>query len=158
MKAARQSPASDPEVVARAAAGDPLALRALYDAGRPLVHRVARSFAGLGADDVDDVVQETFVRAFRHLDKLQEPSRFVPWLLTIARNRALSRLARRQADAATVSEFGREAEAHLEFDAPPPDLEAELELDVVRRVIGSLPEGPEKETVQLFYVDRKSVV
>jgi RNA polymerase sigma-70 factor (ECF subfamily) len=145
----------DVELVARAVAGDPIALRSLYDAHRPDVFRVARGFAGLGADDVDDVIQETFVRAFRHLGKLQQHARFLPWLLTIARNRALSRLARRQAEAVTAAEFGREAEAHLELEAEPPDTEAELELDVVRRIIASLPEGPEKETVHLFYVEGK---
>ena len=30
-----------------------------------------------------------------------------------------------------------------------------MELDVVRRVIDSLPEGPERETVHLFYVEGK---
>lgn len=153
--AARPHHAPAPELVARAAAGEPVALRALYDAHRPDVYRVARSFGGLGSDDVEDVVQESFVRAFRHLGKLQQHARFLPWLLTIARNRSLSRLARRQADAATATEYGREAEAHLEVESGPPDLEAELELDVVRRVIASLPEGPEKETVHLFYVEGK---
>lgn len=141
------------ELVARAVAGDHAAHRALYDAHRADVFRIARSFAGLGDDDVEDVVQETFVRAFRHVAKLEQHGRFLPWLLTIARNRAISRLAQRQTAAAIAADFGREAEAHLEVEAEPPDPEAELELDVVRRVIASLPEGPEKDTVHLFYVE-----
>lgn len=155
MKDGRQKGTPDLDVVARAAAGDPAAHRALYDAHRPDVFRLARSFGGLGSDDVEDVVQETFVRAFRHLGKLQQHARFLPWLLTIARNRALSRLARRRAESATAAEFGREAEAHLELESEPPDTQVELELELVRRVISSLPEGPEKETVHLFYVEGK---
>lgn len=151
----RQKGTPDLDAVARAVAGDPAAQRALYDAHRPDVFRVARGFGGLGYDDVEDIVQETFVRAFRHLGKLQQHARFLPWLLTIARNRSLSRLARRQAEAATAAEFGREAEAHLELEAEPPDTQVELELEVVRRIISSLPEGPEKETVHLFYVEGK---
>jgi RNA polymerase sigma-70 factor (ECF subfamily) len=147
----RQLPGLD--VVARAIAGERSAQRALYDAYRPDVFRIARSFPGLGADDVDDVVQETFVRAFRHLAKLERHGRVLPWLLTIARNRALTRLSRRQAESAANAEFGREIEVHVESERAPPDPEAELEVDVVRRVIASLPEGPEKDTVQLFYVD-----
>jgi RNA polymerase sigma-70 factor (ECF subfamily) len=145
----------DPALVARAAAGDHAAHRELYDACRPDVFRVARGFAGLDADDVDDVIQETFVRAFRHVARLEHHGRFLPWLLTIARNRALTRLARRKSEASTAAEFGREAEAHLEVELEPPTAELELELDVVRRVIASLPEGAEKETVQLFYVEGK---
>ena len=150
-----QRAAPDPEVVARAARGDQAAHRALYDAHRPDVFRIARSFPGLTAEDVDDVIQESFVRAFRHLPKLQQHSRFLPWLLTIARNRAISRLGKRRAEANAAVEFGREAEVHLDVEAEPPDLEAGMELDVVRRVIDSLPEGPERETVHLFYVEGK---
>lgn len=144
-----------PEVVVRAAGGDPVALRELYDAHRPDVWRVARSFAGLRSDDADDVVQETFVRAFRHLAKLKQPGRFLPWLLMIARNRSLTRLAKRQTESTVKTEFGREAEVHLEVEALQPEPDSELELEVVRRVIDSLPEGPEKETVHLFYVEGK---
>lgn len=146
---------SEAEVIARAVAGDASAQRALYDAYRPDVFRIARSFTGLTPDDVDDVVQETFVRAFRHLGKLEQRERFLPWVLTIARNRAISRFARRQAEAVAAADFGRHAATHIEVETEPPDPEAELELDVVRRVIASLPEGPEKETVHLFYVEGK---
>lgn len=152
MEGAPQKTSPDPQVVARAAAGDRGACRALYDAYRPDVCRIAKAFPGLGSEDVEDVIQETFVRAFRHLPKLEKRAQLVPWLLTIARNRAISRLARLQARAAATAEFGREAAVHLEVEAAPPDPEADLEVDVVRRVISSLPEGPEKETVQLFYV------
>ena len=34
-----------------------------------------------------------------------------------------------------------------------PALQLELEVDVVRRLIDELPEGPEKDTVRLFYVE-----
>lgn len=146
-----------PEVVVRAAGGDPVALRELYDAHRPDVWRVARSFPGLSTDDADDVVQETFVRAFRHLAKLNQPGRFLPWLLMIARNRSLTRLTKRQTENTVKTEFGREAEVHLEVETlpPAPAPDSALELEVVRRVIDSLPDGPEKETVRLFYVEGK---
>ena len=45
----------------------------------------------------------------------------------------------------------------MEVELEPPDLEAELELDVVRKVIASLPDGAEKETVQLFYVEGEAL-
>jgi RNA polymerase sigma-70 factor (ECF subfamily) len=40
--------------------------------------------------DAEDVVQDAFVKAVDRLDECREPSRFVQWLLTIVRNRALS--------------------------------------------------------------------
>lgn len=144
----------DAEVVARAAAGDARAYRQLYDKYRPLAWRVARGFGDFDRDDVDDVVQESFVRAFRSVGALKDRARFGPWLLTIVRNRSLSRLARRRAASEMADELEREAES-AEAEAHPLDDTAEAELEVVRRVIAELPDGPEKETVHLFYVEGK---
>lgn len=143
----------DAALVARATAGEVAAQRAIYDKYRPPVSRVARSFAELDADDVEDVVQESFVRAFRGLARLQDPERLGPWLLTIARNRALTRLARRRARQEVAEDLKREAEALGEGVAEMPDPEAGIELQLVRRIIAEMPEGAEKETVQLFYVE-----
>jgi len=49
---------------------------------------LARFLAGAGADsgDVDDLVQETFIRAFRSLDGWRGEAAFRSWLLSIASN------------------------------------------------------------------------
>lgn len=145
----------DAPLVARAIGGEKPAFRALYDRYRPAVHRVARGFGDLDADDVEDVIQETFVRAFHHLKGLKEPSRFGPWVLTIARNRCLSKLSRRKSGEQMNEDFGREAEVLADAQSTMPDPGADAELEVVRRIIAELPEGPEKETVWLFYVEGK---
>ena len=143
----------DAAQVAAALRGEPGGHRALYDRHRQAAWRVARGFADFDADDVEDVVQEAFVRAFRSLAKLKEPARFGPWLLAITRNRSLSRLARRRAGGELADELTREAEVAASEARPDPDPEAGAELELVRRLIAELPEGPEKETVQLFYVE-----
>jgi RNA polymerase sigma-70 factor (ECF subfamily) len=143
----------DAALVGRAIAGDRGAFRALYDRHRPAVHRVARAFASLDADDADDVVQDAFVRAFASLAKLADPGRFGPWILTIARNRALSRLERRRAVDKLSDDLSRESEALAADVTALPEPGHEAELDVVRRVVDELPEGPEKETVRLFYLE-----
>jgi RNA polymerase sigma-70 factor, ECF subfamily len=145
--------AEDAAAVQAAARGDRAGHRALYDRHVAAVRRLARGFAALDPDDVEDVVQDAFVRAFQNLGKLEEPGRFGPWVLAIARNRALSRLARRRAGAELAEELTREAEALAEAETGLPDPGAEAELEVVRRVIAELPDGPEKETVRLFYVE-----
>ena len=145
--------AGDGQLVARARAGDERALRSLYDRWRPSVFRVARSFDHLDRDEVEDVVQDTFVRAFQRLDSLAESARFGPWILTIARNRALTRLARRRKAADLADELAREAAVQCEEAAAAPAPSREAELEVVRTVISELPEGPEKETVRLYYVE-----
>ncbi|GEJ56421.1 RNA polymerase sigma factor [Anaeromyxobacter diazotrophicus] len=139
-------------LVERAVAGDPAALRALYDRHRPAVHRLARGFAELDPDEAEDVVQETFVRAFRSLARLADRARFGAWLLAIARNRALTRLARHRASRQLAEELAQEPEAAAP-EAEPLEEGVAAEVEVVRRVIAELPEGAEKETVRLFYLE-----
>lgn len=40
-------------------------------------------------DEAEDLLQETFLTAFRTLDRLQDPARFRSWLLQIAHNKAI---------------------------------------------------------------------
>jgi RNA polymerase sigma-70 factor (ECF subfamily) len=150
------APPGDPEdaaLVARALAGERGAFRALYDRHRPAVQRLAYAFASLDRDDAEDVVQDAFVRAFGNLARLEQPGRFAPWLLTIARNRALSRISRRRASERLEDDLSRDAETLAQSVTTLADPDAGAEAELVRRIIAELPEGPEKETVRLFYVE-----
>ncbi|HZS78903.1 MAG TPA: RNA polymerase sigma factor [Ktedonobacteraceae bacterium] len=51
----------------------------------PRLHRLAR-LQGITGDGADDVVQETLLEAWRHLDHLRTPERFDAWLEGICRN------------------------------------------------------------------------
>jgi RNA polymerase sigma-70 factor (ECF subfamily) len=148
---------TDAELVHRAVAGThagALAEEELYRRYRSAVARLASSFSELDPDEADDVVQEAFVRAFRALASLKDPERFSAWLFTIARNRARSYLSSRATHERAAEEAGREA--RLSGDTAPAanvHLEREAELRAVREVIDGLREGPEKETVRLFYLE-----
>jgi RNA polymerase sigma-70 factor (ECF subfamily) len=150
-------PASDGELVAQAMSGGHrarLAEEELYRRYRAAVCRLAGSFSELDMDEADDVVQEAFVRAFRALRSLKDPARFSAWLFTIARNRARSYLSARSTYERAAEEACREADL-AEGCAPDANdqLEKEAELRAVREVIDGLREGPEKETVRLFYLE-----
>ena len=126
----------------------------LYRRYRPAVSRLAGSFSELDADEAEDVVQEAFVRAFRALPSLKDRERFSAWLFTIARNRARSYLTSRSTHHKAAEDAGRQAQL-LEDHVPAASqiLEKEAELRAVREVIDGLREGPEKETVRLFYLE-----
>ena len=150
-------PLTDAELVARAlreGAPGREAEEELYRRYRTAVQRLAATFSELDADEVDDVVQESFVRAFRALKGLKDPERFSAWLFTIARNRARSFLTSRATHVRAVEEAMRESQlAEDSVPAVSAQLEREAELRAVREVIDNLREGPEKETVRLFYLD-----
>lgn len=139
------------EWVRRAARGETSAYSELYRRSRPMVARLVAGFAPLDPDEVEDVIQETFVRAFRALPRLKEAGAYEAWLLSIARNRARTRLERKASTRRLeddVADPEPETVPHI-----PEALQLERDIEVVRRLIAELPEGEEKRTVQLFYIE-----
>ena len=65
-----------------AQAGDVDAFERLYRVHLPHVHRIARWL--LGTDDVDDVIQEAFLRVWEKLDTFDERSTLSTWLHRVA--------------------------------------------------------------------------
>jgi RNA polymerase sigma-70 factor (ECF subfamily) len=81
--------AVDAELVARWRAGDERAATALVARHAPALARFA---ASLGErSDVDELVQDTFVRAFQALDRFRGDSSLRTWLFTIERRLILDR-------------------------------------------------------------------
>jgi len=91
----------DVAVVVAARAGDPQALEHLVQGCLPLVYNIVGRALD-GDSDVDDVVQDTMLRALDGLPGLEDPERFRSWLVAIAvrqvRDRWRGRQARPQAD------------------------------------------------------------
>lgn len=97
----------------------PANFRALYDAHAPLVRRVLHRH--VSSTDLDDLVQETFVKAWSALGAFKGESRVATWLVRIALNVAKdhARARRRKwwlaflpdAGATSPSRAGPDAEA-----------------------------------------------
>jgi RNA polymerase sigma-70 factor (ECF subfamily) len=83
--------ASSADAVARARAGDADAFRVLVEQHSRAVFRVAYRITGR-AEDAEDVVQETFLRAYRQLDRFESRANFGTWLHRIAANCAVDLL------------------------------------------------------------------
>jgi RNA polymerase sigma-70 factor (ECF subfamily) len=80
----------DVELVERARRGDNQAFEALYHRFVGMVHGVV--LARVARPDVDDLVQDVFLTAFRRIGTLREAATFPGWLAAIARNRAIDHL------------------------------------------------------------------
>ncbi|MFJ7074422.1 sigma-70 family RNA polymerase sigma factor [Streptomyces sp. NPDC098781] len=81
--------------IAAAQAGDRAALDELVEGWLPLVYNVVGRALN-GHADVDDVVQETMLRAVGHLGSLRDPDSFRSWLVAIAMRQIRDRARRRQ--------------------------------------------------------------
>jgi len=79
----RPAPAEVALLLERARQHDPAAFRALFQGHVRGVHRVIRRIAG-ARTDVDDLVQTTFVEAFRSLPTFRGEAMFSTWLARIA--------------------------------------------------------------------------
>src|SRR5437764_5411711 len=85
----------DAELVRRALGRDEAAVRAIVTANNQRLYRLARGILR-NDGEAEDVVQETYVRAFTHLEDFRGDSSLATWLARIAMNEALGRLRRQR--------------------------------------------------------------
>jgi RNA polymerase sigma factor (sigma-70 family) len=78
----------------RLARREELALEEAYAAYAPMVLAYARRH--VGRDDAEDVLQRTFLEAWRHAGRYDPRKRFSGWLFTIAYRRAVDVLRQRR--------------------------------------------------------------
>jgi RNA polymerase sigma-70 factor (ECF subfamily) len=138
--------AGDAELVRRALARDEAALRAIMQANNRRLYRLARGI--LRSDsEAEDVVQETYVRAFTHLESFRGESGLSTWLSRIAINEALGRVRseRPRVDWSAVPQAALQAEIipfpHASASGDPEKSMAQREIQrVVEHAIDELPE------------------
>ncbi len=131
-------------------------------AARPRLSQLARKH-GVAPDAADDVVQETLLEAWRHLDNLRNPERFDAWLDGICRNVCLrwtyaqgKTLQHAASPVFSLSDDGEEAwESEV---ADPLALDPFEELDrkdlsiLLDRALGYLP-GITREALEMCYLE-----
>jgi RNA polymerase sigma-70 factor (ECF subfamily) len=90
-----QSEMQDEEVVARVLAGETALFEILMRRYNQRLYRISRVILR-NDGEAEDVVQETYVRAFTHLESFRGDSSLATWLSRIAMNEALGRLRRQR--------------------------------------------------------------
>lgn len=113
----------------RAAAGDGRSFAVLVRETTPSVRTVVRQYVR-SAEDVNDLVQEVYLRALQRLQTLDDPERFRSWLYAIARNAGLDHV--RQSRRRPVSPMEDEAVEPRDANPGPDELVEVRELS--RRV------------------------
>ncbi len=93
-KATTKLPAED-ELIARARNRDEAAIRAIIRRNNQRLFRIVRAIVK-DDSEAEDIVHETYIRAFTGLGKFRGESRISTWLTRIAINEAYGRLRRRR--------------------------------------------------------------
>jgi RNA polymerase sigma-70 factor (ECF subfamily) len=84
-------------LVAKAQAGDAQAFTDLVNQYERKIYRLAKHITQ-NDEDAEDVLQETFLKAYEHLSGFQGNSKFYTWIVRIAVNEALMKLRKRKSD------------------------------------------------------------
>ncbi len=136
------APMSD--LIERFRVGDPEAVREVYREHAGAVHTVARSIVR-DRELAADVVQQTFVKAWRAARTFEGNRQLAPWLYSIARHTAIDML--RSETKPTRGGHAPETDVGVE----PETFERTWERFEVRRAIDALPDG-EREVIRLSHL------
>jgi len=117
-------------LVRRARERDEPAIRSIMQSNNRRLYRLARGILR-NDSEAEDVVQETYVRAFTHLQDFRGDSSLATWLGRIAINEALGRLRRQH--------------ANVEWTSLPPGT---LEAQIIQFPLSAASEDPEKSMAQ----------
>lgn len=131
--------AEDAKLVRAAQGGDESAFNALYERYDRVVHALLLS--RVSRDEVDDLVQDVFLTAWKRLDDLRDAAAFGGWIAMIARNRA--------------TDFHRRAHEYVEMPADlasPGAASDTAEANHALAAIRALP-GAYRETLMLRLVE-----
>src|SRR5712692_4422890 len=137
-------PEGDLVLVEHFLAGDRRAFESLVRRNERRVFRVTLAVLG-NIEDAEEAMQDTFVKAFRHLDQFRKEARFSTWLTRIAVNEAIQKRNARKnfvplAEAETAEEHFTPKRAES-WKSNPEQLYGKQEIHrIVEEAIQSLPQ------------------
>ena len=144
--------ANDKVLISRAQSGDEQAFADLMRAYYAFVYAIVIGIVN-NPHDAEEVVQDTFLNAYRGLAQYEEQTKFRSWLATIARNRALNWLREQKMDTVSINEV----EEHTL--QTPNTLDDQLirdeQRELIRRAMETLSQK-DREIAHSYYLDGAS--
>ena len=103
--------------------------------------------------DAEEVVQDTFLNAYRGLTQLEDTAKFKSWLAEIARNCARQWLRKQRGDTVPIDEVSEEI---LQTEDSPDERLVRLEQrELIRRTMETLPQK-DRDIARAFYLEGAS--
>lgn len=142
----QQSRQDDTELIARAVAGEQLAFRQLERKYRGAITSLIRRMMHSHPNDVEDLVQETFIKAFQALASFNNEFAFSTWLYKIASNHCIDFLRKKRLKAFSIDQPIETKDGTVEYeiydDSTTPDLDIHNRerTAIIVEAINNLPE------------------
>ena len=144
--------ANDNTLIYRAQTGDEGAFANLMREYYPFVYTIVIRIVA-NPHDVEEVVQDTFLNAYRGLAQLENAEKFKSWLAEIARNCALQWIRKRRINTVSLDEVG---EGVLQTaDSPDERLTRQEQRELIRRTMETLPQK-DRDIARAFYLEGAS--
>lgn len=148
-----------PDLIEKAQIGDEAALSELYCRTYQAVYHTVTALIS-SEDTVLDLVQDTYVKGFRHLDQLQDPNKFQAWIKRVAHNLAVDFL--RKTKPVIFSSLPEEENGDIAFEddrtenLPDAVIDQQETARLMKEILGSLSEA-QRVAVMMFYYERMSL-
>ncbi len=142
-------------IVPNAQNGDPKALDELYKSTSRAVYFTCLSFVK-NEQDAEDLMQNTYITAFRKLKTLQQPEKFEPWIKRVAVNLCKDFLAKKGAHPAEPLDEESYADTD-EIFLPDEYVTAAEKRSVVMKIMRGNLSDVLYQTVIMFYFDEMTV-
>jgi len=146
--------------VAQAQRGDDLAFTQLVETYQKPVYNLCYRMLG-ESESAEDAAQETFLRAFQHLDRYDSKRSFATWLLSIAAHYCIDRLRRRKFSMFSIDEEDDEGNAFELPDAAAPNPERESarreDHERLHDILTSLDETDRAAIVMRYWNDASEI-
>ena len=142
LKLVQEAPLQDADLVREAIAGNPLSFQLLVERYQGRLFALARHYTSSPVE-VEDIVQDTFLKAYGRLDTFQHQSAFYTWLYRIATNTVLDFLKRRgrcPVQAVEDPELAGSPETDHRIVRPDARLERQEVAEITHAILEGMPE------------------
>ena len=144
--------ANDNTLIYRAQAGDEGAFADLMREYYPLIYTIVIKIVD-NPHDVEEVVQDSFLSAYRDLPQIEDTVKFKSWLAEIARNCARQWVRKQRIHTISLDEVG---EGVLQTqDSPDEQLTRREQRELIRRTMETLPQK-DRDIARAFYLEGAS--
>ena len=150
------------EFVRKARAGDKDAFGVLYNRTYNQAFYTVKSMIK-DDDAVSDILQDSYVKAFMHMDSFKGDDKFLPWIKQIAANTARDWLKKKKPmlftdlnDDDDDMAFEEQIEDEREENIPEKLIEQKETIRLIGEIVDSLPDD-QRAVIGMYYYEKKSV-